>query len=262
VVAGGGGTGGIVTRGGTRPGSRPPLPSSATGPVPVGADGPRTPPHIDPPPASRARLERSVAAMFDADKERRVSATTRLVVEPEDLSDAVPIAVARALQALRAPPLAARESSGVINTLVLLQSALPGTLTSHRGEIEELLAAADGAGDYTRQQAAKVRQQLQQALQRKPVGYLQIANEAQRPMADRIVQRLRASGYAAPAVEVVGARAPAHTELRVQGKSDRAYSRWIAKVINDVTGATAAVSPLRSAQPKVDTYEIWLGRDL
>jgi hypothetical protein len=48
----------------------------------------------------------------------------------------------------------------------------------------------------------------------------------------------------------------------VQGKSDRAYSRWIAKVINDVTGVTAAVSPLRSAQPKVDTYEIWLGRDL
>jgi hypothetical protein len=240
----------------------PPLTQAATGPVPVASDGPRTPPHIDPPPAARARLERSVAAMFDDNKERRISATTSLVVEPEDLSDAVPIAVARALQALRAPPLVPRESSGVINTLVLLQSALPGTLTSNRAEIEDLLAAADGVGDYTRQQAAKVRQQMQPALQSKPVGYLQIASEAQRPMAARIVARLRASGYAAPVIELVGTRAPARTELRVQGKSDRAYSRWIGKVITDVTGVTPAIVPLRSAQPKVDTYEIWLGREL
>ena len=253
---------GMVMRG--RPSEAAPLsaPSAATGPVPVASDGPRTPPHLDPPPATRARLERSVAAMFDDNKERRISATTGLVVEPDDLSDAVPIAVARALQALRAPPLVPRESSGVINTLVLLQGALPATLASNRAGIEELLAAADGAGDYTRQQAAKVRQQLQQALQSKPVGYLQIASEAQRPMAARIVARLRAAGYAAPAIELVGTRAPARTELRVQGRSDRAYARWVGKLITDVTGATPVVSPLRSAQPKVDTYEIWLGRDL
>ncbi len=242
--------------------ARPPPPTAATSPVPVTAEGPRTPPHVDPPPATMARLERSVAAMFDDNKERRISATTSLVVEPEDLSDAVPIAVARALQALRSPPLAARDSSGVINALVLLQSALPGTLTSNRAAIEELLVATAGAGDYTRQQAARVGQKLQQAVHSKPVGYLQIASEAQRPMAERIVQRLRASGYAAPAIELVGTRAPARTELRVQGKSDRAYSRWIVKVITDATGAAPAVSPLRSAQPKVDTYEIWLGRDL
>ena len=253
---------GIVMRGLPSEAAPPSAPSAATGPVPVTSDGPRTPPHLDPPPATRARLERSVAAMFDDNKERRISATTGLVVEPDDLSDAVPIAVARALQALRAPPLVPRESSGVINTLVLLQGALPATLASNRAGIEELLAAADGAGDYTRQQAAKVRQQLQQALQSKPVGYLQIASEAQRPMAARIVARLRAAGYAAPAIELVGTRAPARTELRVQGRSDRAYARWVGKLITDVTGATPVVSPLRSAQPKVDTYEIWLGRDL
>lgn len=253
---------GMVMRGRPSEAAPPSAPSAATGPVPVASDGPRTPPHLDPPPATRARLERSVAAMFDDNKERRISATTGLVVEPDDLSDAVPIAVARALQALRAPPLVPRESSGVINTLVLLQGALPATLASNRAGIEELLAAADGAGDYTRQQAAKVRQQLQQALQSKPVGYLQIASEAQRPMAARIVARLRAAGYAAPAIELVGARAPARTELRVQGRSDRAYSRWVGKLITEVTGATPVVSPLRSAQPKVDTYEIWLGRDL
>ena len=253
---------GMVMRGRPSEAAPPSAPSAATGPVPVASDGPRTPPHLDPPPATRARLERSVAAMFDDNKERRISATTGLVVEPDDLSDAVPIAVARALQALRAPPLVPRESSGVINTLVLLQGALPATLASNRAGIEELLAAADGAGDYTRQQAAKVRQQLQQALQSKPVGYLQIASEAQRPMAARIVARLRAAGYAAPAIELVGTRAPARTELRVQGRSDRAYSRWVGKLITEVTGAPPVVSPLRSAQPKVDTYEIWLGRDL
>lgn len=258
----GGGVGGLVMRGRPGPAARPPLPPSATVPAPVATDGPRTPPHIDPPPATTTRLERSVAAMFDDNKERRISATTSLVVEPEDLSDAVPIAAARALQALRSRPLAARDSSGVVNTLVLLQSALPGTLTSNRAAIEELLAATADAGDYTRQQAAKVGQKLQQAVHSKPVGYVQIASEAQRPMAERIVQRLRASGYAAPAIELVGTRAPARTELRVQGKSDRAYSRWIVKVITDVTGAPPAVSPLRSAQPKIDTYEIWLGREL
>ena len=252
----------MVMRGRPSEAAPPSAPSAATGPVPVASDGPRTPPHLDPPPATRARLERSVAAMFDDNKERRISATTGLVVEPDDLSDAVPIAVARALQALRAPPLVPRESSGVINTLVLLQGALPATLASNRAGIEELLAAADGAGDYTRQQAAKVRQQLQQALQSKPVGYLQIASEAQRPMAARIVARLRAAGYAAPAIELVGTRAPARTELRVQGRSDRAYARWVGKLITEVTGAPPVVSPLRSAQPKVDTYEIWLGRDL
>ena len=261
AVAGGGGAGDIVTRGRPSPAARPPVPSPATSAALVAADGPRIPPHIDPPVATRSRLERSVAAMFDDNKERRISATTSLIVEPDDLSDAVPIAVARAQQALRSAPLVARESSGVVNTLVLLQSALPGTLTSNRPAIEELLTAADGAGDYTRQQASKVRQQLQQALQSKPVGSLQIAGEAQRPMADRIVQRLRSSGYAAPAIEVVGTRAPARTELRVQGKSDRAYSRWIAKVITDVTGATPAVSPLRNAKPSVDTYEIWLAKN-
>jgi len=253
------GVGGVLTRAWPGPAARPPLPPSATVAVPV-ADGPRTPPHIDPPPATRARLERSVAAMFDDNKERRIGATTSLVVEPDDLSDAVPIAVARALQALRSSPLAASESSGVVNTLVLLQGALPGTLTSNRAAIEELLGAAAGAGDYTRQQAARVGQSLQQAVHSKPVGYVQIASEAQRPMAERIVQRLRASGYAAPAIELVGTRAPARTELRVQGKSDRAYARWIGKMIGDVTGAAPAVSPLRSAQPKVDTYEIWLAR--
>jgi hypothetical protein len=145
---------------------------------------------------------------------------------------------------------------------VLLKSAMPGTLVSNRRAIEELLGAADGAGDYTRQQAAVVRERLQQALTAKPIGYLQIATEAQRPIAEMIAERLRNFGYAAPAIELVGPRAPKQTELRVQGASDRAYSRWLTKVVNELGGAPPAVTPLRSAKPKVDTYEIWLGQNV
>jgi len=231
-------------------------------PAPAPKAEPKAPPRTEPSTPVKNRLARSVVAMFDDNKDRRIVATTSLVLDPDDLSDAVPLAVERALAALRAPPLAPRESSGVVNTLVLLQSALPGTLVGNRPAIEELLAATDGAGDYTRLQAAKVRDRLQQAAKRKPVGYLQIASDAQRPLAQKIAEWLGDFGYAAPAIEVVGTRAPAQTELRVQGKSDRSYARWLAKVVNVVTTTPPTVRVLRNANPQVDTYEIWLGRDL
>ncbi|HKX42357.1 MAG TPA: hypothetical protein VJO99_14450, partial [Burkholderiaceae bacterium] len=241
-----------------------PPPASGTAPAVAAADGaPKSPPRTEPPTPVKDRLARSVVAMFDDNKDRRIVATTSLVVDPDDLSDAIPLAVERALAALRrTPPLPARESSGVVNTLVLLQSALPGTLVGNRRAIEELLAAADDAGDYTRTQAAKVRDRLQQAAKAKPVGYLQIAGEAQRPLAEKISEWLRNFGYAAPAIEVVGTRAPAKTELRVQGKSDRSYARWLTKVVATVTTTPPTVRVLRNANPPVDTYEIWLGRDL
>jgi len=94
------------------------------------------------------------------------------------------------------------------------------------------------------------------------VSYIQIANEAQRPIADAMAARFRSFGYDAPAIEMVGDRAPGRTELRVQGKSDRGYARWIAKVIAEVSGSAAAASTLRGAAPHADTYEIWLDRDL
>jgi hypothetical protein len=225
---------------------------------------PRMPPRIEPPQASVALLAKSVDGLFDANKETRITATTSLVLDPLALSDAVPIAVARAVQVASAGPsgMNAAASSGVVNTLVLLQSALPGTLQVNRAAIEELLAAALPLGDYTALQAGKVRELMKQAATRRPLAYIQIANEAQRPIAEALALKMRSFGYEAPGIELVGERAPEATQLRVQGKSDRSYARWVKKALAEAVDAQPAVSALRNAKPGVDTYEIWLGRQL
>ncbi len=225
---------------------------------------PKTPPRSDPPEASLAQLTNSAAGLFDDNKERRINTTTSLVLDPLALSDAVPLAVNQALQlTMRGPgALDASASSGVLNTLVLLLSALPGTLHVNRVAIAQLLDAAEPLGDYTARQARKVREQLKAAAARNPVAYIQIANEAQRPIAEALATRLRSFGYEAPGIELVGDRAPLKTEVRVQGKSDRSYARWVTKVVGELVDAQAASSSLRNAKPKTDTYEIWFDRRL
>jgi TIR domain/TPR repeat len=249
---------------------KPAAPVAAARPAPGGLAAtptpaaPRQPPRIDPPEASMALLTKSVDGLFDANKETRITATTSLVLDPQALSDAVPIAIARALQVASAGPsgMNAAASSGLINTLVLLQSALPGTLQVNRAAIEELLAAALPLGDYTALQAGKVRELLKQAGTRHPLAYIQIANEAQRPIAEALALKMRSFGYDSPGIELVGERAPEVTQLRVQGKSDRSYARWVRKVVAQAVNAQPAVSALRNAKPGVDSYEIWLGRQL
>ncbi|MDP3822529.1 MAG: hypothetical protein Q8R33_13735, partial [Burkholderiales bacterium] len=223
---------------------------------------PRQPPRIEPPPAAVAQLTASVEGLFDDNKEARITATTRLVLDPQALSDAVPLAVDKALQVLKANPaaLSASAASGVVNTLVLLQSALPGTLQVSRAAIGRLLLAAEPRGDYTALQAGKVRLMVEQAQARRPLAYIQIANEAQRPLADTLAAKMRSFGYVAPAIELVGARAPEATQVRVQGKSDRSYARWVTKAVGEAVDARPGVSELRNARPGVDTYEIWFGR--
>ena len=233
-------------------------------PVPVPAPTPRFPPQTQPPPGSVPQLVKSVEGLFDENKERRISATTSLVLDPQALSDAAPLAVSRALSLARRGPAAldASASSGIVNTLVLLQSALPGTLQVNRAAIGQLLDAAEPLGDYTGQQARKVRELLKAATGHNPVAYIQIANEAQRPIADALATRLRAFGYEAPGVELVGDRAPLKTEVRVQGKSDRSYARWVTKVVAEVVDAQTSTNALRNAKPKTDTFEIWFDRAL
>jgi hypothetical protein len=252
--------GGAPSGGNVAAGGAPPAGAVAAG----AAEAPRKPPRIEAPDATRARLAALVDAMFEENKEQRIIATTSLIVDPEALSDAVPLAVAKALDALRGArggALAASASSGIVNTLVMLQSALPGTLDVQRRPIEELIAATQPLGETTRQQAGRVGEMLKLAATRKPVAYIQIANEAQRPIADAMAARFRSFGYDAAGIELVGERATTRTELRVQGKSERGYARWIAKVIGE-QGVVAAVSTLRNARPKADTYEIWLEREL
>ncbi|MEQ1684377.1 MAG: TIR domain-containing protein [Burkholderiaceae bacterium] len=253
---------GIVTRSLNKPGgaARPPAPT----PVAAAPAAPRQPPRSDPPTTLLTQLAAGVDGLFDDNKEARITATTRLVVDPQALSDAVPLAVDKALQVLKENPaaLSASAASGVVNTLVLLQSALPGTLQMNRAAIGLLLAAAEPRGEYTAQQAGKVRLLLQQAQARHPLAYIQIANEAQRPLADTLAAKMRSFGYDAPAIELVGARAPETTQVRVQGKSDRSYARWVTKAVGEAIDARPGVSELRNARPGVDTYEIWFGRQL
>jgi hypothetical protein len=69
--------------------------------------------------------------MFSDDSQTRITATTTLVTDPDLLSDAVPLAVSEAMNRLNAgAEMAASVQSGIVNTLVLLQSAMPGTLSS------------------------------------------------------------------------------------------------------------------------------------
>ena len=264
----------VRTRGGAAmPQGNPPAPAGPVTPGSIGSGtrtrpvlvvAPKTPPLSDPPEASLAQLTSSAAGLFDDNKERRINTTTSLVLDPLALSDAVPLAVNQALQLTKRGPgaLDASASSGVLNTLVLLLSALPGTLHVNRLAIAQLLDAAEPLGDYTARQARKVRELLKAAAERNPVAYIQIANEAQRPIAEALATRLRSFGYEAPGIELVGDRAPLKTEVRVQGRSDRSYARWVTKVVGELVDAQAASSSLRNAKPKTDTYEIWFDRRL
>lgn len=250
-------------------------PTTAAAPGEVQATRPastspiRAPLRLEPPPEQLAAVAERVDNMFDGDKDKRVAATTSLIVDPTALSDAVPLALDRALKALQSNPdaLSTANSSGIVNTLVLLRSASPGTLAVQRASIEALLAATDTLGDTTRAQAGKLKNLIQQASGRRPVAYIQIANEAQRPMALTLAERFQEFGYDTPALELVGDRAPEHTELRVQGKSERGYARWmaraVARIINQANGGKApGLATLRNARPATDTYEVWLGRTL
>ena len=247
-------------------GEATPITRLATSPQPAMPEeaAPKQPPRIDPSAARVALLAQAVEDLFDDNKERRINTTTSLVLDPQALSDAVPLAVRKALQVLQNGPtgLGTSASSGVVNTLMLLKSAMPGTLQVNRAEIGRLLLAAEPLGDYTSKQADKVRDLLRQASTRKPVAYVQIANEAQRPIAEALASKMRSFGYEAPAIELVGARAPATTQVRVQGKSDRSYARWVRKMVGEALNTPPALSGLHNARPKTDTYEIWLGRSL
>lgn len=224
-------------------------------------------PHVRPDAALTARIEPLVAQMFAADKQARVSATTSLIVDAELASDAVPLALTAALKLQRSMPsdAAARATaeSGVINTLVLLRSASPVTLRKHAGEVRTLTELAKPNGAQTAEIANEVEARLNGALQQQPVTWIQIANEAQRPLAEQLVRRLREVGYEVPGVENVGAKAPpTQSEIRTQGNSEEGLTRWQARVMQKLGLGEPRLTVLRKATPKVDTYEIWFDRDL
>jgi len=79
------------------------------------------------------------------------------MTDAEHYSDAVPLAIWRALssQSSRAQTTQA-SMSGVINVLVLLQSASPTALNRERAAIDKLVAAVRGNGPQTQEQIARL----------------------------------------------------------------------------------------------------------
>lgn len=224
-------------------------------------------PHVPPDSELSARIEPLVTQMFAPDKQARISATTSLIVDAALTSDAAPLAIKAALTIQRGMPgdaaSRATAQSGVINTLVLLRSVSPITLRKHADDVRALIELARPNGSQTAEIADEVAVRLKTAVAQRPVAWIQIANEAQRPLAEKLTRRLRDVGYDAPGVENVGDRSPAtRSEIRAQGNSDQALARWEAQAMRKLDLGDPKLTVLRKATPKVDTYEIWFDRGL
>jgi len=208
-------------------------------------------------------VNRQLEALHAGDVQRRLSAASTLAIAPDLNSDAVPGAVERAessmLQQRAAPAVA--EATQV--TLGLLQSASPLTLALNRQAILRLVEAATALGPDASQAAEQVRQRVVAITSvPRPVVYIQIASEAQRPVALQLASRLTEAGWVTPELELVNERAPARTEVRSQGTSHQGLARWMRRLASETTGQIADLSNLRRAAPSGDVYELWLDRDL
>ena len=211
---------------------------------------------------AQADIDSRVALLFSPSAQARASAATSLALNPEWVSDALPVAIERSLRGLREEPGSEAVAAGVAATLQLMQGASLATLKAHQDAAARLLDAAASLGENTRATAAALRGRLAQARQAPaPVAYLQIANPAQMPVAQALAERLRAAGYVVPAVEDLsrkpGAGIPKRSEVRVQGASDQSMARWLQKVTGQAVDAPVNLSTLRGAKPAADTFEIW-----
>lgn len=104
-----------------------------------------------PPPADPAGP--LIEQMFSEDKATRIAATTKLIIERKQDASVVSPAVAKALSQ-------PDNKSGVINTLVLLQSMPPELIRRHRRELERLFARVEGNGAQTVVHIEKLRKVL------------------------------------------------------------------------------------------------------
>lgn len=244
----------------------PPDQAAATNPLPPPPGSASAPRQRVPAPTAVAQAARGRSeALFGADRDSRLAASTSLTFDPSAAAEALPSAIAQARRALRSAPQADATSQGMEATLALLERASPSSLREVRAPLQALigelraspLAAATGAA------TVRLSSALESHAQRRPIAYLQIARESQRSIARSLAQRLAAAGYETPAIELIGeARAPTRPSLRAQGASDPALARWCQKVLEEAVGAPAELAFLRRAQPATDTYEIWFDKGL
>lgn len=245
-----------------------PAAAPATLPAPTSAASSRTPsvtqlPRLPPSPEQQRLVEAQADALFAALLQTRLQAATTLALDPALAADALPLAIERALGLLRNPPVDEAGAAGAANTVQLLLAAAPATLRQHAEAALQLADAVAAMGSNQAASAQQLRSRVAQARSaRPPVAYLQIASDAQRPLAAAIGARLAAAGYAVPAVEKVGARAPSRTEVRIQGGSAPDWGRWLAKVVGELTAGPVKLGSLHSVRPATDTFEIWLAPEL
>jgi tetratricopeptide (TPR) repeat protein len=242
-------------------GTPPPRPSSAPTPAPTLTRAPRVPAEPAVAAAARSRSE----SLFSPDRDTRLAAGTSLTLDPSGAAESLPSAVAQARRALRTAPRAEATAQGVASTLALLERASPATLRGQQDSLRAFLRelADSPLGEIHREGMARLTTALQRSFGRRPVAYLQIARESQRPLAEALAQKLAAAGYATPGIELTGeARAPVRPGLRVQGGSDPELARWCQRALEAAVGAPVELVALRRATPGTDTYELWFDKSL
>lgn len=111
--------------------------------------------------------------------------------------------------------------------------------------------------------------ETQQTISLPPRMYFQLANENQRPRADKLAAALRSLGFTIPAYEIVGGRAPASSELRwyppanesdlpsVTANRDKALQKC--KELDGPNWTAREVRTSSSVRP--NHYELWFGAD-
>jgi tetratricopeptide (TPR) repeat protein len=126
------------------------------------SESPPPPPVSSPSPSASSQtalpknsVDKLVGDMFSGEKTARIKATTELIIDQKQNSKAVSLAVAKARGKID-------NKSGVINTLVYLESVAPKILKDHQGEINALLDAINrtGPGQQTAAHVQKVKERL------------------------------------------------------------------------------------------------------
>jgi hypothetical protein len=93
-----------------------------------------------------------------------------------------------------------------------------------------------------------------------PRIYIHIANESQRPVAQKAVEALREQAYLVPGIENVGSKAPARTQLKYFTKDDEAECTKILQVIRNVGIAVEpSYQPQYAEGLRPHHFELWFG---
>lgn len=240
--------------------SRASAPGAASAPA-----GPGWPPRAKAPEDIAKRTNERAQDLYGADREARLAAMSALTLDPVQAADALPGLIARAAGALKQPQTDEAGRLGLVATQELLRRASPSTLRANAAELQNTLLPALNASDNAALKAAAtgLKEALARSARSRPIVYLQIAEESQRPVAQALQKRLLAAGYVVPEIENTGvAHAPDQPEMRSQGSSDPDLARWCRDLLTRVAGAPAVLTTLRRAKPATDTYEIWFDKAL